>query len=184
MKIQFSDVYRDMFSGFVTKNKVSDTMRRPDKHLSEQLDDQHYEFFARRFTKTGRVTRPDYYVWVMCLVTEGMYDVNTALVIPTALDKDLGAMNPKQMLSSLLEEVGLVIRTQDKAANLIYHETFWHKGSDPARIFEVQTPQGAHSCISGWWRWETHGSAIRVQCHLVFALDLTKYRGWLKSLGL
>ena len=54
MKIHFSELYVDTFSAAAPKRKVSDTLRDPDKCLPQQLDDQRYELFAKKFTRVTR----------------------------------------------------------------------------------------------------------------------------------
>jgi hypothetical protein len=180
IKILFSDLYESFFSDIVDRVKVSQTVQLPDKSFPLELGDRKYEFYTKKFMIDEQRF---YYVWVLGELKDHTCETYIALAILPTLAENIDLMNPEEILKSFLEQFGLRVQGPHKSTKLLYHDVFWGRVEEPSRFWTLRKPSKT-GFLSAFLKIEPHESSFRVESHLVFAVDMDKYRSWLQTPGL
>jgi hypothetical protein len=160
----------------ITPKHATEAMLGSDRRESLLFDGLEIVLAARHIAKPQN----DFYLLVCAEIKNDRYLMHWAFKILCSLCNEIHLLSPLQLLTRFVQDFGLPITIGSSTGRMIaYHKTEVSE-PDPSKVVEITNPKN-HSFFSSFFlRIRTEQGCHFADCALVFCIDTTAYKQWLK----
>ena len=178
MQLKFTDLFKNEIStNFgIRPSHIESLVQKPDKSQNVILEDKKELKF---YTKEISSVRIPYTLLTYGRLQNAELFIDVAFKIYPDLHPDVIAMTPVQILHTFANRFGLELRVGNLVDKFIFNQTLLTGQNDNVNLISIQNPENHKFMQQAFIRKSIENNKIKIDCALVFCIDIDEYLKYL-----